>query len=148
MSVILKERKFIQCFKSTRDGSCNHCRIRAWKKGYKIYAMQNDNGKWLACTDRKCYLEQGGILTVFDGTPMYPKEEEQIQPRHTIQRKKSFLGSSLRLDGIIDLVELVSNHSLYFSEMQKKSRIIYKKSFLNYLRYCVERGFMTKKTCH
>jgi len=43
MSTEPKERKFIECFKSNKNGSCNHCKIRAWKPGYKIYAMQKDN---------------------------------------------------------------------------------------------------------
>jgi len=59
-----KERKFVECFKSNKDGSCNYCKTRSWRTGNKIYAMKKD-GKWLACSDRKCYLEQGGNLTLF-----------------------------------------------------------------------------------
>lgn len=69
-----KEYKFVECFKSVMDGSCNWCKIRLWNKGNKIYAMKKPDGKWLACTDRKCYLEQGGKLTEFNGTkPIQPK---------------------------------------------------------------------------
>jgi len=64
MNNLPKERKFIECFKSNKDGSCNYCKTRSWRTGNKVYAMKKD-GKWLACTDRKCYLEQGGKLTLF-----------------------------------------------------------------------------------
>lgn len=75
MSQMLKERKFVQCFRSNKNGSCNHCKKRSWLVGYKIYGMKDEKGRWLVCSDKKCYLEQGGILTVYDGTPLYPEEE-------------------------------------------------------------------------
>jgi len=48
--------------------------------------MQKDN-HWIACTDRKCYLEQGGTLTVFNGTPMYPIEEQTDKPNNDLLNK-------------------------------------------------------------
>ena len=67
MSTDLKERKFIECFKSICPGSCNYCKSRSWNIGNKIYGMVVAPGskKWFVCSDRKCYLEQGGILTIF-----------------------------------------------------------------------------------
>jgi len=58
-----KERKYVECFKSLTNGSCNHCKSRTWNTGNKIYAMKKPDGKWLACTDKKCYQEQGGKIT-------------------------------------------------------------------------------------
>jgi len=60
-----------------------------------------------------------------------------------IRRRPSFLDSSLRLNGIIELVTLAKN-SMYFSELRLTSRIKFKKSFLKYLRFCVEKNFIEK----
>ncbi len=59
------------------------------------------------------------------------------------RRRPSFLDTSLRLDGIIELVTL-SKDSMYFSEIRMASRIKFKKSFLKYLRFCVEKNFIEK----
>jgi len=60
----LKNWKIKECFISDRDGWCNHCKTRTWKKGHKIYWMEKPNGSgWAACTDKKCYQEQGGKIT-------------------------------------------------------------------------------------
>jgi len=78
--IIPKERKYVECFKSIMDGSCNWCKTRSWNKGYKIYAMKKESdGKWLACKDKQCYLDQGGKLTLFSDT-------------HKIQTKKCVCG--------------------------------------------------------
>ena len=74
MAKVLKERKFIECFKSSMTGSCNYCKTRTWNLNNKIYAMKKPDGKWLACSDRACYLEQGGTLTLFKGDPL-PSDE-------------------------------------------------------------------------
>lgn len=59
-----KNWKIKECFISDRDGWCNHCKTRTWKKGHKIYWMEKPNHTgWAACTDKKCYLEQGGKIT-------------------------------------------------------------------------------------
>ena len=50
--------------RSDKDGSCNWCKTRKWKVGHKVYVFKKSDGKWAACTDRKCYLEQGGKLTI------------------------------------------------------------------------------------
>lgn len=60
-------------------------------------------------------------------------------------RKPSFLDSSLKIDGIIEIMELVRKEPLYFHEMVKKSKIKFKKSFMKYLRYCFEKGFVRKR---
>ena len=59
-------------------------------------------------------------------------------------RGSSFLDSSLRLDGITDILNIVSEEPRYFTQVMNESRIKFKKSFLKYLKYCVEQGFMTK----
>jgi hypothetical protein len=67
-----KERKFVECFKSNRDGNCRWCK-RTWKTGNKIYAMKNTDNKWIACSDRHCYLDQGGNITEFNSKePIMP----------------------------------------------------------------------------
>jgi hypothetical protein len=73
-----KEYKFVECFKSLMEGSCNYCKSRSWNKGNKVYAMKKPDGKWLACTDRKCYLEQGGKLTLFEKDPPKPSDSQSI----------------------------------------------------------------------
>jgi len=62
-------------------------------------------------------------------------------------RRPSFLDTSLRLDGIIEIVTL-STQSMYFSEFRLASKIKFKKSFLKYLRYCVEKNFVNKSQIH
>jgi len=58
-----KNWKIKECFISKRDGWCNYCH-RTWKKGHKIYWMEKPNHTgWAACTDKKCYQEQGGKIT-------------------------------------------------------------------------------------
>ena len=75
-SITPKERKYVECFKSVIDGSCNYCIERSWKTGNKIYAMKQPGGKWIACTDKKCYLDQGGKLTLFKHDPPMAKQPE------------------------------------------------------------------------
>jgi len=61
----LKNWKIKECFISDRDGWCNYCH-RTWKEGHKIYWMKKVDGNqtsYAACTDKKCYQEQGGIIT-------------------------------------------------------------------------------------
>lgn len=70
-----KERKYVECFKSIYNGSCNWCKSREWRKGNKVYAMETPEGKWLACTDKKCYLEQGGKLTLFNNNIVTTEQE-------------------------------------------------------------------------
>ena len=76
-----KEFKYNQCFKSKNQGSCNWCKYRTWNVGNKIYGMKKNDGKWAACSDRQCYLEQGGTLTLFKRNdittvkPVEPKKE-------------------------------------------------------------------------
>lgn len=61
-------------------------------------------------------------------------------------RKKSVLSTSLRLNGIIDILETIIPQPLYFTQVMKQSKITYKKSFLNYLRFCKEHGFVCTYT--
>jgi len=66
-----------------------------------------------------------------------------VQQQTRGKRRPSFLDSSLRLDGITELLTLLSRESKYFSQLRMESRIKFKKSFLKYLRYCVKQEFLT-----
>jgi len=59
-------------------------------------------------------------------------------------RRTSFLYNSLKLDGITELLQIVNKEPRYFSQLFSTCRIKYKKSFLKYLKYCVDQEFMTK----
>ena len=59
-------------------------------------------------------------------------------------RRPSFLDTSLRLDGITELLQIINMEPRKFSDLCKVSKIKFKKSFMKYLRYCVDQGFMTK----
>lgn len=67
--------------------------------------------------------------------------QQTIQKRRI--RRASFLDSSLRLEGIKDIIQS-SREQLYFSELKTKSKIKFKKSFLKYLNYCIEKEFVVK----
>ena len=85
----LKNWKIKECFISDRDGWCDHCKTRTWKKGHKIYWMEKPNGSgWAACTDKKCYLEQGGKITEFykkDNPPNNIGVEELVWPSNKVE---------------------------------------------------------------
>jgi len=59
-----------------------------------------------------------------------------------VTRHKSFLDSSLRLDGITAILNTVNKDLLFFTEVYHKSNIRFKKSFIKYLNYCKEKGFV------
>ena len=67
---------------------------------------------------------------------------QQLIMRH--RRGPSFLDSSLRLNGITDLLQIVDKEPINFSALYKVTRIKFRSSYLKYLKYCVEQGFMTK----
>ena len=109
-NIQLKEFKYIQCFRSDRDGWCNYCNTRTWKKGYKIYWMEKPNGDgWAACTDRKCYLEQGGTLTLFKGDyiPTVQKVELKKEPAKIQLEMKSDHDLVLMLLAKVSILEHV-----------------------------------------
>jgi len=111
-----KERKFIECFKSNKDGSCNWCKTRSWKVGNKVYACKNPIGKWLACTDRKCYLVQGGKLTLFnDNVPTKP--EDTVIP----------LGPTWRIskDAYGMILQTLAGHNIPYSVLGEIAQDIY-----------------------
>jgi predicted transcriptional regulator len=66
---------------------------------------------------------------------------EQMVRRHGKRRRPSFLDSSLRLEGIIDILQC-TEHPITFVNLQTKSRICMKASFLRYLKYCVDQEFI------
>ena len=59
-----------------------------------------------------------------------------------VMRHKSFLDSSLRLDGITAILNTVDGELLFYTEIYHKSNIRFKKSFIKYLNYCKEKGFI------
>ena len=68
-----------------------------------------------------------------------------------IQRDEQVLGAvkaSTRDYSTLSLLKLLyqlSNNSMTFSDLYTKSKIRMKKSFLNYLRLCLDYDFITKK---
>jgi predicted transcriptional regulator len=57
-------------------------------------------------------------------------------------RQASFLDYSLRLEGIKDILDVLKDGSLYYTQILKKSRIKHKASFRKYLDYCESKGFI------
>lgn len=57
-------------------------------------------------------------------------------------RKKSFLDSSPKIDGIIDILTIVAEQPAYANQIYRKSRIRMKNSVIKYTRYCVDKGFI------
>jgi len=86
----LKEFKYTQCFLSDRNASCNRCGTRSWKKGHKIYGGKKPDGKWAFCSDKKCYQEQGGKLTLHDEKNITIPDVEQVSsqpPQQSIEQQ-------------------------------------------------------------
>lgn len=71
-----------------------------------------------------------------------PKHEILHQRRYN--RPPSFLDSSLRLDGIIDILGTVQDEPRYASQIYIISKIRFKASRLKYMKYCCERKFLEK----
>jgi len=106
----LKNWKIKECFISDRDGWCNHCKTRTWKKGHKIYWMEKPNhAGWAACTDKKCYEEQGGRITIY--TPPVATTEavfqEEKEPPEIQLNMKSDHDLILMLMGKVSILEHV-----------------------------------------
>lgn len=62
-----------------------------------------------------------------------------------VSREKSFLSSSLRLDGITAILECLINGELTFTQLFINSNIKFKTSFLKYAHYCKDKQFITSK---
>lgn len=60
-------------------------------------------------------------------------------------RGSSFLDSSLRLEGICHII-LLTLETKSYTNLWKHSQIKYKGSFLKYLRYCLEKGYVERHT--
>jgi len=60
-----------------------------------------------------------------------------------VTRHKSFLDSSLRLDGITAILQATSGELSYYSQIFIKSNIKFKKSFIKYLKFCKDRNLVT-----
>lgn len=63
-----------------------------------------------------------------------------------IRRRPSFLDSSLRLAGIKAILESLEGGELTYTQLFMNSDIKFKKSFLKYRDYCVDKQFITKKS--
>jgi len=60
-----------------------------------------------------------------------------------VMRHKSFLDSSLRLDGITAILNATNQELRYYSQIFIESNIKYKKSFIKYLKFCTTKGLVT-----
>ena len=58
-------------------------------------------------------------------------------------RGKSFLDTSLKIVGIEHILELTMK-PISYSRIWERSQIKYKKSFLNYLNYCIEKRLVNR----
>lgn len=56
-------------------------------------------------------------------------------------RRPSFLDSSLKIDGIIDILNCTLE-PIRFENLRLKSQIKYKKSFINYKNFCISHDFV------
>lgn len=61
-----------------------------------------------------------------------------------MSRGTSFLDSSLKIDGILDILKILSVKPYYFHDLCKTSKIQFKKSFLKYLNFCYEKNLVKK----
>jgi len=57
-------------------------------------------------------------------------------------RRTSFLDTSLRLDGITVILNAVCEEPVTYSRLLMLSHIKFKKSFIKYLKYCKDQGFV------
>jgi len=60
-----------------------------------------------------------------------------------VRRRPSFLDSSLRIDGIIDVLGIVAKEPLYLTKIHRRSKISMRKSIAKYVKYCVDNGFFS-----
>jgi predicted transcriptional regulator len=58
------------------------------------------------------------------------------------RRRPSFLDSSLRLDGITEILTLLTNNPMYFRQIRRVTRIRYAPAILKYLKFCKEKGLV------
>jgi len=57
-------------------------------------------------------------------------------------RKPSFLDTSLRLDGVLHILESLGEPTS-FNKMVSQSKIKYRQSFIKYLNFCIEKNLIT-----
>lgn len=60
-------------------------------------------------------------------------------------RGKSFLDKSMRLNGVVEILQLTRKKPISFTDMRDTSKIKFKKSLLKYMRFCVEKKLVRKK---
>ena len=58
------------------------------------------------------------------------------------RRKTSFLDSSLKIAGIIDILSQLKSEAMYNNQLFRNCDIKYKPSFGKYLNYCAANGFV------
>lgn len=49
--------------KSQYAGTCNKDSNHTWKIGDEIFISKGSDGKWIMCTDKDCYVSQGGKIS-------------------------------------------------------------------------------------
>lgn len=57
-------------------------------------------------------------------------------------RHHSILDTSLKLDGIIEILRVFQKHPTWFAQMCRESRIKFRKANLKYLKYCRDKGLV------
>lgn len=61
-----------------------------------------------------------------------------------VMRHKSFLDTSLKLDGIIAILNATYGEKQHYSKIFRTSNIKFKKSFNKYLDYCKKKEFVDR----
>ena len=61
----------------------------------------------------------------------------------TPKRKQSSLKSSMKLDGLIDIMHIVSQRPQYQAEILRQSKICMKKVGIQYVKFCEDNGFFS-----
>lgn len=57
-------------------------------------------------------------------------------------RQRSFLDSSLKMDGILEILSIIQKKPMWFSEMCRASRIKFRNANVKYLKYCKDKGLV------
>jgi len=57
------------------------------------------------------------------------------------KRRPSYLRTSLKLDGLVEIISIVRESPKYLAEIQRNSRICMKGTTTKYVKYCSDKGF-------
>jgi len=66
-----------------------------------------------------------------------------VEPRTKKRRQSSFLDTSARIEGIIEILKILEKKPMYYRQIFRVTRIRLSTSVLRYLNYCKEKGFVT-----